>query len=124
MMICLNAMEKGGQVGREQWRVYLRLLAPFAPHLCEELWEKGGMTGSIHLAAWPAVDESLLVASTETLTVQVNGKRRGLITLPRGASEKEAVSAARTLPTVVTACAGKEVVRTVYVPGKILNLVV
>lgn len=124
MMICLNAMEKGGQVGREQWHVYLRLLAPFAPHLCEELWEKGGMTGSIHLAAWPAVDESLLVASTETLTVQVNGKRRGLITLPRGASEKEAVSAARTLPTVVTACAGKEVVRTVYVPGKILNLVV
>ncbi len=124
MMIFLNAVEKEGAIGKDQWLAYVRLLAPFAPHITEELWERAGEIGSIHLALWPAYDESLLVANTCEVTVQVNGKRRGSVTLTAEAPEADAVAAARALPTVVTALHGNEPKRVVYVPGKILNLVV
>lgn len=124
MMIFLNAAEKVGAIGKEQWQAYLRVLAPFAPHITEELWERMGEAGSIHYAPWPAYDPSLLVASEVNLTVQVNGKRRGSVRLAVGASEVEAVSAARQIKIVATIFADKKPKRVIYLPGKILNLVV
>ena len=124
MMIFLNMAEEAGAIGKEQWEAFLRVLAPFAPHITEELWEVSGNTESIHLAAWPAVDESALVTGACEVTVQVNGKRRGAVTLTPDAPEADAVAAARGLPTVVAALGGKEPIRVIYVPGRILNLVV
>jgi len=87
------------------------------------LWELAGETGSIHVAPWPSFDPAL-AASTREVVIQVNGKRRGALTLSAEASEAEAVAAARALAPVVAALGDKESKRTVYVPGKILNFVV
>ncbi|MBI5405434.1 leucine--tRNA ligase [Candidatus Kaiserbacteria bacterium] len=123
-MIFLNALEREGKIGRAQWSSYLRLLAPFTPHITEELWEELGETSSIHVAPWPAYDDSVLVARETEVVAQVNGKRRGSISLAASAGETDAVHAARALPAVVAALGGKEPKRVVYVPGKIVNLVV
>jgi len=124
LMILLNAIEKEKAVGREQWSMCLRILAPFAPHITEELWERIGETDSIHLASWPEFDESLLAASETEVTVQVNGKRRGSITLTINSTEADAVNAARKLAPVVAALGGKKPKRVIYVAGRILNFVV
>ena len=124
MMIFLNAVEKEGSIGKGQWRDYLRSIAPFAPHVTEELWQRLGEASSIHLASWPIYDESVLVIHEQEITVQVNGKRRGSVTLAIDATETEAVQAARAVGTVTAALGGVEPKRVVYVPGKIINLVV
>lgn len=124
MMIFLNAVEAAGKIGREQWLAYLRILAPFAPHVCEELWVRAGETGSIHQATWPLYDEAVLTKSHHEVVVQVNGKRRGSVTLPFDTPESEAVHSAKTLTAVLNALAGHEIQRVIYVPGKIINLVV
>ena len=124
MMVLLNAIEKESAIGKEQWSILLRILAPFAPHITEELWEMTGETESIHHALWPQFDESLLATNQHEITVQVNGKRRGGVLLRAHASEEEALQTARTLPTVLTALGGNEPKRVIYIEGKILNLVV
>lgn len=123
-MMFMNAIEKAGKVSREQWSTYLRLLAPFAPHVTEELWEALGETSSIHLAPWPVFDPAHLVAEEAEIVVQVNGKRRGSVTLPVGTSEAEVTAAARAVSGVVTALAGKEPGRVVYVPDRLINFVI
>ena len=124
LMVFLNAAEKERSLGKEQWHMLLRIVAPFAPHVTEELWEQTGGTGSIHLAPWPLFDEALLTAHEVEIVVQVNGKRRGVIVLGVDASEEEAVTSARALDAVTVALAGNEPRRIVYVSGKIINLVV
>ena len=124
MMVFLNAAEEAGAIGKEQWSMLLRILAPLAPHVTEELWEKTGEVGSIHLAPWPQFDESLLAANKHEITVQVNGKRRGAIILSSEATEEEARAEALKIPQVITALGGKDPARVVYVAGKIINLVV
>lgn len=124
MMVLLNRIEKEGRVGREQWSMCLRVLAPFAPHITEELWEKLGEEGSIHLASWPAYDESLLSTHEKEVVIQVDGKRRGSVMLAIDAPEATALVAAKEVPAVQAALGGKEPARVVYVPGRILNLVV
>ncbi|MHB8860309.1 MAG: leucine--tRNA ligase [Minisyncoccota bacterium] len=123
MMIFLNTVEEVGSIGKEQWQNYLRVLAPFAPHITEELWQQSGGEGSIHLASWPTYDASLLVASEVMVAVQVNGKRRGEVMLAGDAPEEDALAAARVLPPVIAALGGAEPKRVIYVPGKILNIV-
>ena len=123
LMILLNELEKTPVVPERAAEDFIVMLAPFAPHLAEHLWEKSGGTGSVHEQPWPKAP-ALAAAREVEIIVQVNGKRRGALTLPAEASEGEAVAAARTLAAVAAALAGKEPSRAVYVPGKILNLVV
>ena len=122
-MIFLNAVEKEGKIGHEQWSAFLRLLAPFAPHITEELWERLGEPYSIHLASWPAYDPAHLVSDTAEVVVQVAGRKRGSIRLPNEAGEADALAEALKLPAVAAALAGKTPSRVVYVPGRIVNLV-
>jgi len=124
MMIFLNAIEKEKKIGKEQWLAYLRLLAPFAPHITEELWELAGGTGSIHLDKWPSYDESLLASGENEIVVQVAGKKRGSILLPIDSSEAKVLSKAIKIPAVAKALNGKKPSRVIFVKGKILNLVV
>jgi leucyl-tRNA synthetase len=94
--------------------VLIRLLAPFAPHLAEELWARRGQPYSVHQQPFPVADPALLAIESQRIAVQVNGRTRGTIALPPGASEAEAIAAARHL------AQGN---RVVYVPGRVLNFV-
>ena len=123
LMILVNELEAFPAVPQKALSQLVVMLAPFAPHLAEHLWEKLGQEGSVHKQMWP-VAPSLAVASDVEIVVQVNGKRRGSLTLVVDASETDAVSAARKLPAVISVLAGKEPIRVIYVPGRILNFVV
>ncbi len=124
MMIFLNALEKEGAIGKEQWSMFLRTLAPFAPHITEVLWEENGGVGSVHTASFPHADTSFLVSSTVTLVVQINSKRRLELAVSREATEEEVVSLALASAEVQKGIAGKEIKKKVYVSGRLLNLVV
>ncbi len=118
MMICLNAMEAVPALRQGQWRAFVRLLAPFAPHLAEEIWQQLGEQSSVHTAEWPAYDPAKLVASSVTIAVQVNGKVRGKIELAADAAEVEALAVARAA--VQKWLTGPEK-KAIYVPGKIVS---
>ncbi|HEY0010360.1 MAG TPA: class I tRNA ligase family protein [Candidatus Paceibacterota bacterium] len=123
MMIFLNALEAERAIGREQWSSFLRILAPFAPHITEELWERLGEAGSIHKASWPSFDARHLESDTVTIGVQIAGKTRGEITISHNASEAEAVAAALLVSKVRELFPGGQPSRVIYRPGRILNLI-
>jgi leucyl-tRNA synthetase len=100
------------------------LIAPFAPHVAEELWSKMGHTASVHLERYLEVDPRALELDEMTLVVQVNGKLRARIALPSGTDEATAVAAALADPGVRQHIGGKEIRKQIYVPGKLLNIVV
>ena len=124
MMILVNALQKEPAVPRAAMLDLLRLLAPFAPHLAEELWARLGESGSIMAAGWPAFDAGKLVATTITIVIQVNGKHRGDVSVDAGISEAELVQLASANPKVVPHVAGKPIKRTIYVKGRLINLLV
>ena len=102
----------------------LRLLAPFAPHISEELWARLGETQSVALAGWPAFDPAKLVASTITIVIQVNGKHRGDVSVDPAISETALAELAAAHPKVVPHLSGKPLKRTIYVKGRLINLLV
>ncbi len=99
------------------------LLAPFAPHIAEELWEQTGGTGSVFDSAWPAFDPALAVDDSIELVVQVNGRVRGKITVARDIGEKAALVAALAEPTVAKFADGTPK-KVIFVPGRLINIVV
>ncbi len=103
---------------------FLLLLAPFAPHIAEELWSRMGHTESIFKTNWPLYNEEFLKEETITVVVQINGKARGEVNIARDADQSLALSEARSNERVAKFLAGKEVKREVYVKGKIVNFVV
>jgi leucyl-tRNA synthetase len=124
MMIFANALQKAPQVRRETILAFLRLLAPFAPHFAEELWERLGEKPSILPAPWPQYDAAKLATGEVKLVFQVNGRHRGDALVAVGLPETEAVALARAHERVAPFVEGKTVRRIIYVPGKILNFVV
>ena len=124
MMVLSNDLAKCDPVPAEPVQALAVLVHPFAPHLAEECWEILGNEPSIQAAPWPSYDPALCVEDEIELPVQVNGKVRGRVTLAKDASEDDAVAAAREVANVAAQLEGKTVRKTVYVPGKILNLIV
>jgi len=122
LMILVNEFEALETIPKSALIQLVTMLAPFAPHLAEHLWEKLGGEGSVHEQSWPVA--SVTITTENEVVVQVNGKRRGSITLDTETSESDAVASARAIPAVYTALAGKEPKRVVYISGKIINLVV
>lgn len=110
--------------GQQALRSFVQLLAPFAPHITEELWQQLGGEGSVHASRWPAYDEKYLVEDTVTIVVQINGKLRGDVTVARGAGEDEVVSAAKSNEKIAAFLEGADIKKTVYVPGRLVNFVV
>ncbi len=109
---------------REGASMLARCLVPFMPHLAESCWERLGEAGFASAAPWPEAEPALLVDDTVTMAVQVNGKRRGEITLAKSDSSEAAEAAAMALPDVASFIAGKAVKKTIVVPGRIVNIVV
>jgi len=122
LMILVNELEATPSVPKAALSQLVVMLAPFAPHLSEHLWEKLGGEGSVHQQSWPAA--TLAAVSEKEVVIQVNGKRRGAVMLAVDATEDTAVAEALKIPPVVVALGGNEPKREIYVPGKILNLVV
>lgn len=123
-MIMTNHLTEAGSISRTTFETLLILLAPFAPHMTEELWEQLGNEFSIFTKAkWPSYDPSKLIADEVTLAVQINGKMRGTIVIAREASQNEAMSLAKADPKIVAWMPG-EAKKIIYIAGKILNIVV
>jgi leucyl-tRNA synthetase len=109
-----------------EWTIttLVQLLAPFAPHLTEELWNQLGKEGSIHISEWPAHDEHYLLSDNMTIVVQVNGKVRAQLEVPTAASKETVLEAAKSHEKITAYLQGKEPKKSIYVPGKLVNFVV
>ncbi|MBR8826615.1 MAG: leucine--tRNA ligase [Gomphosphaeria aponina SAG 52.96 = DSM 107014] len=118
-----EAEEKNSPIYREGIETLLVLLAPFAPHLAEELWQKLGKNESVHYQSWPQVDESALVVDEITLVIQVMGKTRGTILVPASADQQALEKYARESEVGGRYLEGKEVKKVIVVPGKLVNFV-
>ena len=122
MMILANHMQKVENYSVESAKALLQLLAPFAPHLAEELWEKLGGAPSIANHLWPKAREELLVADEITIVFQVNGKLRGQAQFPQDVDKETVITAAKADEKVQSFLEGKEIVKEIYIPGKLVNL--
>ncbi len=123
LMTMLNEFYDKG-VNKAEYKTFLALLNPFAPHITEELWQQLGETGLLSVAPWPTYDEAKTVESTVEMAVQVNGKLKGTIKLAADADKQAAIDAALAEEKVQHAIEGKQIVKQIVVPGKIVNLVV
>ena len=128
MMEFLNAVTKpevaDKPIGRDTLRAFLIALAPFAPHVAEELWERLGEDGSIFRQRFPAYDEALTQVSEIVLAVQINGKVRGTVTVATDSPEAVVQTAALADARLQRHVADKSIVKTIFVPNRILNLIV
>ncbi|MBI2030689.1 class I tRNA ligase family protein, partial [Candidatus Kaiserbacteria bacterium] len=121
MMIFVNTAESKG-ITRAQYATFIRLLAPFAPHITEELWHELGYKKSVHAEPWPKYDKKKLVSDTVTIMIQINGKLRGEVQIAADADKDTIESAAR--GAVADRLADQTIQRTIVVPGRLVNFVV
>lgn len=120
----LNASKKSGSPWREGVSVLAVLLHPFAPHLGEEMWEILGHKESVQLEGWPSFDAALCVDASVNIPIQINGKKRGVVVLPKGIDEAAAFAAAEGEPKIKQALAEGKLVKTIWVQDRILNLII
>ncbi len=124
LMTLLNTITKVGRLSRGELEIFIKLLAPFAPHLAEEIWHNLGHEDFIALSAWPEYDESKTVEESVEIGVQVNGKLKSTVSIPFNAERDAALKIARADEKIAAALEGKNVVKEIYVPNKIMNFVV
>lgn len=124
LMILLNELEKAEKVSQKAYEILLILLAPFAPHITEELWHELGNKNSVHHSEWPAYDEAKCIESEVTIAVQVNGKVRDTIVLPRDTEEVAVKEKALALPGVKKWLENKVVEKIIVIPNRLISIVV
>ena len=123
MMICVKELSQGESVAKHSVETLVKLVAPLAPHISEELWQSLGHTGSIVEAGWPEYDLRQLAVNSVKIIFQVNGKYRGDAQMPADVSKDAALTAAKSNERVQSFIEGKEIKKEIYVPGKIVNIV-
>ncbi|MCI5621535.1 MAG: leucine--tRNA ligase [Lachnospiraceae bacterium] len=123
MMGLLNDISAAGKINKDSLLILVKLLCPFAPHLAEEMWEYLGQEGLVSLAPWPTYDEAKMVDAEFEIGVQVNGKLKGTVTIPNNCEKDQALAIARADEKVAAALDGKNVVKEIYVPNKIISFV-
>jgi leucyl-tRNA synthetase len=124
LMALINDFEASEKVGKQQYIAFIKLLCPFAPHICEEIWEQIGGEGFLSVSKWPSYDEEKMADATVEIGVQINGKPKDVVTIPADCDEKTAVAAAKLVPKIAALTEGKTIVKVIYRPGRILNFVV
>ena len=123
LMTLINEIYAAGKISKDDLVIFIKLLCPFAPHLCEEIWETIGGEGLLSLSQWPEYEESKTVEDSIEIGVQVNGKVRGTIVIPNGCAKEEALELAKKDERVASFLEGKTLVKEIYVPNKIVNFV-
>ena len=124
LMSLLNDIQGSGSINRAEFKTYLILLNPFAPHMTEELWQQAGFDGMLNEAEWPKYDEAKCADSTVEIAVQVNGKIKARISVAADISATDAIAAAKADGAVAAAIDGKNIIKELYVPKKLVNIVV
>ena len=124
MMTLVNQYYAAGRVTRGEYKILLLLLNPVAPHMTEEIWSLQGFGAPIYQQAWPKWDPAALVKDEVEIPIQISGKVRARITIPADMTAEQAAEVLPSHPAVVEVLAGREIKKLIFVPGKILNLVV
>ena len=123
LMALLNDFYAKGSITRGEMRIFLQLINPAAPHFTEEMWEMLGFEGRIYQSVWPSYDEAKTISDTVEIAVQIMGKPRAIIQISRTASKEEALAVAKEEPRIRQLLEGKTIVKEIYVPGRIVNIV-
>ena len=123
LMELLNTLREHNVADRRIVGDLILMLAPFCPHFSEECWERLGHDSSVFEASWPGWDEQFLVEDEMEVVIQVNGKTRSRVAVPRDATEDAVFAAALADPTTLRFMEGKAVRKRIYVPGRLVNLV-
>ena len=123
LMILLNEMEKAEKIPQAAYKILLQLVAPFAPHIADELWNSLGGKKSIHLESWPLADKSKMTGETIRIGVQVNGKVRAELEVSADEGESETVKKALGLAEIQKWIEGKKIIKTIFVKGRLVNFV-
>ena len=120
LMALLNDFAKKGSITKGEYRTFLLLLNPVAPHITEEIWNTCGYEGYVYQQTWPEYDEAKTVENTIEIAVQINGKTRGVVALPVDADKETALAKAKE---VVADKLTGTIIKEIYVPKKIINIV-
>ena len=120
MMSMLNEFSKAGKVNRAEFQTFLLLLNPVAPHITEELWSICGFQDRIYKNSWPQYDEAKTVENTVEIAVQINGKTRATVAVPVDVDKESAIAAGKE---ALGAKLSGTIVKEIYVPGRIINIV-
>ncbi len=124
MMILINAIYDHGSLTKDELGIFVRLLSPFAPHICEEIWEALGNKGFCSTSEWPKYDEAKTVDSTVEYAVQVLGKLRGTVIVNANDDKDTVLAKAKAVDKVVPFLEGKTIIKEIFVPNKLVNFVV
>ncbi|MBQ7699060.1 MAG: leucine--tRNA ligase [Clostridia bacterium] len=124
LMTLINEFGKVGAITKFDVETFIKLLSPFAPHLTEEMWESLGHKTLLAVTPWPEYDEEKTIDSTVEIGVQFNGKSRGTVVIPADADKDAAVAAVKESGKFAAQLDGKQIVKEIYVPGRIINLIV
>ena len=123
MMGTINTIYEVGKITKDELGVLAKILSPFAPHVAEEIWSNLGFEGLVSLAQWPEYDEAKTVDDTIELPVQINGKVRSVIMVPKDADKDAVIAIAKADEKVCAAISGLNIIKEIVVPGKIVNIV-
>ena len=123
LMTLINEIYAVGKISKDDLVIFIKLLCPFAPHLCEEIWETIGGEGLLSLSKWPEYEESKTVEDSIEIGVQVNGKVRGTIVIPNAGANEQASELAKKAERLAAFLEGNTLVKQIYVPNKIVNFV-
>ncbi len=124
LMSLMNSIYSTGKITADEYKIFITLLNPFAPHITEEIWEMCGFEGMLNQAKWPEYDESKCVESTVEIVVQINGKIRARLNVAADIGSDEAIALAKQQDAVISEISGKNIVKELYVPKKLVNIVV
>ena len=124
LMALLNDISAKGSITRGEFKTYITLLNPFAPHLTEELWEQCGFEGMLNGTTWPTFDEAKCVDATVEIVVQINGKIKCKLNVAADIAAPDAIALAKEQPAIAELVEGKTVIKELYVPKKLVNIVV
>ncbi len=123
LMTLLNEIYEVGSITKGELKTFVKLLDPFAPHVAEEVWAQLGGEGLLAVAQWPEFDEAKTVDATIEVPVQICGKLRATITIAKDSTAEDAIAAAKADAKVQEFLDGKNIIKEIYVPGKIINIV-
>ena len=123
MMALVNDISAKGSLTRGEWKTFLILLNPFAPHITEELWELAGFEGMLNAAKWPEFDEEKCKDREIEIVIQLSGKIKAKLMIAADASKEEVLAAAKKQEKVSAELEGKQIIKEIYVPGKLVNIV-